>query len=198
MTTKNNNTSPVTAVRSIDLTDIDSIHGVTCDAHGHIWFAAGNGDLNCVDASDGRILKQYYFEGARSGTAFDGTHIWQITDDNIIRIDVDSGAIVRTIELPKETHCSGMAYLDGTLWIGDCSNQKIVQLDIETGEVLKTLKSDRFVTGVEWIDGELWHGAFEQLARIIHEPRGKTPRIGSCWHFADTCPRRRPCKVVED
>ncbi|MFT7664146.1 MAG: transposase, partial [Planctomycetota bacterium] len=39
---------------------------------------------------------------------------------------------------------------------------------------------------------------FEELARIIHEPRGKTPRIGSCWHFADTCPRRRPCKVVED
>ncbi|MFT5287265.1 MAG: hypothetical protein ACI8TQ_003447 [Planctomycetota bacterium] len=36
------------------------------------------------------------------------------------------------------------------------------------------------------------------LARIIHEPRGKRPRIGSCWHFADTCPRRRPCKVVED
>jgi N-hydroxyarylamine O-acetyltransferase len=36
------------------------------------------------------------------------------------------------------------------------------------------------------------------LARIIHQPRGKTPRIGSCWHFADTCPRRRPCKVVED
>ncbi|MFT5286219.1 MAG: CubicO group peptidase (beta-lactamase class C family) [Planctomycetota bacterium] len=36
------------------------------------------------------------------------------------------------------------------------------------------------------------------LARIIHEPRGKTPRIGSCLHFADTCPRRRPCKVVED
>ncbi|MFT5284280.1 MAG: hypothetical protein ACI8TQ_000436 [Planctomycetota bacterium] len=40
--------------------------------------------------------------------------------------------------------------------------------------------------------------AESDLARIIHEPRGKTPRIGSCWHFADTCPRRRPCKVVED
>jgi HEAT repeat protein len=40
--------------------------------------------------------------------------------------------------------------------------------------------------------------AVAALARIIHEPRGKTPRIGSCWHFADTCPRRRPCKVVED
>ncbi|MFT5285339.1 MAG: two-component system cell cycle sensor histidine kinase/response regulator CckA, partial [Planctomycetota bacterium] len=41
-------------------------------------------------------------------------------------------------------------------------------------------------------------GSGTGLARIIHEPRGKTPRIGSCWHFADTCPRRRPCKVVED
>ncbi|MFT7664989.1 MAG: hypothetical protein ACI87A_003223 [Planctomycetota bacterium] len=45
---------------------------------------------------------------------------------------------------------------------------------------------------------ELGHPLFAALARIIHEPRGKTPRIGSCWHFADTWPRRRPCKVVED
>jgi hypothetical protein len=27
--------------------------------------------------------------------------------------------------------------------------------------VLKTLASDRFVTGVTWLEGELWHGTWE-------------------------------------
>ena len=29
------------------------------------------------------------------------------------------------------------------------------------GAVLRTLESDRFVTGVSWVDGELWHGTWE-------------------------------------
>ena len=29
------------------------------------------------------------------------------------------------------------------------------------GEVLRTIESDRFVTGVTWVDGELWHGTWQ-------------------------------------
>ncbi|MFT7665139.1 MAG: glycosyltransferase involved in cell wall biosynthesis, partial [Planctomycetota bacterium] len=59
---------------------------------------------------------------------------------------------------------------------------------------IKTRFADR-IEPDEFLDRD---AHLQSLARIIHEPRGKTPRIGSCWHFADTCPRRRPCKVVED
>jgi glutamine cyclotransferase len=31
----------------------------------------------------------------------------------------------------------------------------------ETGKVLRTIQSNRFVTGVTWVDGELWHGTWE-------------------------------------
>jgi hypothetical protein len=35
------------------------------------------------------------------------------------------------------------------------------QIDPETGAILRTIESNRFVTGVTWIDGELWHGTWE-------------------------------------
>ena len=39
--------------------------------------------------------------------------------------------------------------------------RKIYQIDAETGAILRTIESDRFVTGVTWTDGELWHGTWE-------------------------------------
>jgi hypothetical protein len=38
---------------------------------------------------------------------------------------------------------------------------KIHQVEPETGAILRTIESNRFVTGVTWIDGELWHGTWE-------------------------------------
>jgi hypothetical protein len=44
------------------------------------------------------------------------------------------------------------------------------QIDPETGAILRTIESNRFVTGVTWVDGELWHGTWEgdesELRRI--------------------------------
>ena len=43
----------------------------------------------------------------------------------------------------------------------------------QTGTILRTIESNRFVTGVTWIDGELWHGTWEgdesELRRV--DPR---------------------------
>ena len=50
------------------------------------------------------------------------------------------------------------------------SRRKIHQVDPETGAILRTLESNRFVTGVTWVDGELWHATWEgdesELRRI--------------------------------
>ena len=37
-------------------------------------------------------------------------------------------------------------------------------MDPETGRVLRTIDSDRYVTGVTWVDGQLWHGTWENDA----------------------------------
>ncbi len=35
------------------------------------------------------------------------------------------------------------------------------QIDPDTGEILRTIESNRFVTGVTWNQGELWHATWE-------------------------------------
>jgi len=68
---------------------------------------------------------------------------------------------------------SGMAWAEGTLWVGHYRERKIHQIDPETGAILRTLESDRFVTGVTWTDGELWHATWEgdesELRRVDPE-----------------------------
>ncbi len=54
-----------------------------------------------------------------------------------------------------------MAWADGSLWVGQYRERKIHQVEPETGKVLRTIESNRFVTGVTWVDGELWHGTWE-------------------------------------
>jgi hypothetical protein len=39
------------------------------------------------------------------------------------------------------------------------------QIDPDTGAILRTIESNRFVTGVTWVDGELWHGTWEGEGR---------------------------------
>jgi glutamine cyclotransferase len=46
--------------------------------------------------------------------------------------------------------------------MGQYRNRKIHQIDPDTGAVLRTIESNRFVTGVTWVDGELWHATLEE------------------------------------
>ena len=71
---------------------------------------------------------------------------------------------------PAHGRDSGLTWAEGTLWVGEYRARKIHQIDSATGAVLRTIESNRFVTGVTWTDGELWHGAMEdeqgELRRI--------------------------------
>ena len=54
-----------------------------------------------------------------------------------------------------------MAWAEGTLWVACYRGRRIHEVDPESGAVLRTLASDRHVTGVTWVEGELWHGTWE-------------------------------------
>jgi outer membrane protein assembly factor BamB len=45
--------------------------------------------------------------------------------------------------------------------VGQYRDKKIHQIDPDTGAILRTIQSSRFVTGVTWADGDLWHGTWE-------------------------------------
>jgi glutamine cyclotransferase len=96
---------------------------------------------------------------AHAGTAFDGRHLFQLADDRIQKIDPTTGRVLATIPAPGGG--SGLAWAEGTLWVGQYRDRRIHQVDPETGAVLRTIESNRFVTGVTWVDGELWHGTWD-------------------------------------
>ncbi len=136
---------------------IEHVHGLTFDGR-HVWFASGD-RMNALDPASGTITRTIEVP-ARAGTAFDGQHLFQIADDRIQKIDPATGRVLATIPTPAGGS-SGLAWAEGSLWVGQHRNRKIHQLDPQTGAILRTIESDRFVTGVTWVDGELWHGTWE-------------------------------------
>lgn len=137
---------------------VDHVHGVTFDGQ-HIWFGAGD-KVNALDPSSGKVLRSINV-AAHAGTAFDGQFLYQLGEDRIQKIDPSTGNVLSTIPAPGGGGDSGLAWAEGTLWVGQYRGRKIYQIDPETGTILRTIETTRFVTGVTWVDGELWHGTLE-------------------------------------
>jgi glutamine cyclotransferase len=138
--------------------DADRVNGVTFDGQ-YVWFASGD-KLSAFDPETGKIVRSINV-AAHAGTAFDGKHLFQIAEDRIQKIDVKTGRVLSTIPAPGGGGDSGLAWAEGTLWVGQHRDRRIHQIDPETGAILRTIESNRVVTGVTWTDGELWHGTWE-------------------------------------
>ncbi|WP_395689292.1 glutamine cyclotransferase [Caenimonas koreensis] len=147
------------------------VNGVTFDGK-QVWFASGD-KLNAFDPVSGKAVRSIDAVAAHAGTAFDGKHIYQIAEDKIQKIDPADGKVLATIPAPGGGGDSGMAWAEGALWVGNHRDRKIHQIDPTSGKLLSTIESNRLVTGVSWVDNELWHGTWEgdksELRRI--DPR---------------------------
>jgi glutamine cyclotransferase len=141
---------------------VDAVHGVTYDGQ-HVWFATGD-KLLAFDPASGETRRSIDAP-ANAGTAYDGRHLFQISGDRILKIDPDSGTVLSSIPAPGGGgDDAGLAWAEGTLWVGQYRNRKIHQIDPGTGAILRTIESNRYVTGVTWVEGELWHGTWEDEA----------------------------------
>jgi glutamine cyclotransferase len=136
---------------------VDHVAGVTYDGQ-NVWFASGD-KLNALDPKTGQKVRTIDV-AAHAGTAFDGYFLFQLSSGHIRKIDPEDGRVLSTIPAPGGGG-SGLAWAEGTLWMGQYRNRKIHQIDPNTGAVLRTIESNRFVTGVTWVDGELWHATSE-------------------------------------
>jgi glutamine cyclotransferase len=145
-------------LREYSFPGVEQVGGVSYDGQ-QVWFAAG-ATLKSFDPSSGKALRSYDV-AAHAGTAFDGQYLFQIAEDRIQKIDPATGQVLSTIPAPGGGGDSGLAWAEGTLWVGQYRDRKIHQIDPQTGKILRTIESNRFVTGVTWVDGELWHGTLE-------------------------------------
>lgn len=175
--------------------DVTNVAGVSYDGT-NVWVATGD-KLNAMDPASGKIRRSLDVP-AHAGTAFDGRYLFQISGDKIQKVDPDTGHVIATIPTP-EGGAAGMAWAEGMLWVAQHRTRKIHQVDSETGAILRTIHSNRHVTGVTWVDGELWHGTWEdeqseirridpQSGEVIEQldmPRGLIVS-GLEWNGSDT------------
>jgi glutamine cyclotransferase len=137
---------------------IDKVNGLTYDG-ARVWFAVGE-RIVALEPESGAIAGALDVAG-HAGTAFDGKHLYQIAEDRIQKVDPATGRVLATIPAPGNGGDSGLAWAEGSLWVGEYRARRIHEIDPATGAVRRTIQTDRFVTGVTWADGELWHGTWE-------------------------------------
>ncbi|MGO4713215.1 Vgb family protein [Bradyrhizobium sp. 2TAF24] len=138
--------------------DVEQVGGVSFDGR-NVWFAAGD-RIASLDPESGKTGRSIAAP-AHAGTAFDGRHLFQIAEARIQKIDPESGKVLSSIPAPGGGGDSGLAWAEGLLWVGEYRACKIHQIDPDNGTVLRTIESNRFVTGVSWVDGELWHATWD-------------------------------------
>jgi sugar lactone lactonase YvrE len=138
--------------------DSANVAGISYDGK-NVWVALGD-KLSAFDPASGKTGRTFNLP-AHAGTAFDGKHLYQIAESRIQKIDPDTGKVVATIPAPGNGGDSGMAWAEGSLWVGEHRARKIHQVDFASGKVLRTIESNRFVTGVTWVGDELWHATWE-------------------------------------
>jgi glutamine cyclotransferase len=170
-----NATRTATIVREIsEIPDVNHVHGVAFDGE-LLWVATGP-SLVALDPATGGVKRTLHV-AADAGTTFDGKYLYQLVDARIDKIDPTSGEVVSSIPAPGDGSGSGMAWAEGSLWVGQYKNRKIHQVDPETGKIVRTLDSNRFVTGVTWEDGELWHGTWEDEQSEIRRIDAETGEV---------------------
>ena len=135
-----------------------SIAGVSHDGQ-NLW-AAARTQLLAIDPQSGEVKRSLPL-ACDAGTAYDGKHLWQIAESRIHKIDPATGKVLSSIPAPAGGGDSGLAWAEGSLWVGHYRGRKIHQIDPATGAIRRTIESNSFVTGVTWVDGELWHGTWE-------------------------------------
>jgi glutamine cyclotransferase len=153
---------------------VDSVAGVTYDGQ-NVWFAAGD-KLTAFDPASGETTRSIDV-AAHAGTAFDGQYLYQIAEDRIHKVDPKTGRVLASIPAPGGGGDSGLAWAEGSLWVGQYRDRKIHQIDPETGKILRTIASNRFVTGVTWVDGELWHGTSESGESDVRRVDAQTGEV---------------------
>ena len=101
---------------------IDEVHGITFDGR-LVWFASGD-RLNALDPASGSVVRAIDV-AAHAGTAFDGRHLFQIAEDRIQKVDPQTGTVLSSIPAPGGGGDSGLAWAEGTLWVGEYRNSRI-------------------------------------------------------------------------
>jgi glutamine cyclotransferase len=179
MTSKTKKDRPEAMARAAEIVreygpfaDAKAVGGVTHDGQ-RVWAATG-ARLVAFDPASGETMRTLDC-AADAGTAFDGTYLYQIVEARIDKIDPVSGAVVASIPAPGQGNDSGLAWAEGSLWVGQYRDRKIHQIDPQSGAVLERLEMPRGagVSGLESDRADLFYagGGGSGKVRAVRRPK---------------------------
>ncbi|MCA9667054.1 MAG: hypothetical protein KC503_15760 [Myxococcales bacterium] len=177
--------------------DVNSPDGLAWDGSG-LWVSGCDGMSFVKLDLDGKLVDRFMLPNMEMADhlAFDGTHLWAVVhsmagdpgppDGRLIRIDLQTRRIVKTIEVPFRDAASmtpmGMGYDGKYLWTNDPLNKRIYRIDAETGEGKDTPYFDKLQVngntvspcGVSW-DGHgcLWVSDLSLGAYLQVDPKSR-------------------------
>ena len=164
-----------------------NVGGVSFDGK-HVWAALGD-RLNAFDPATGEVQRSLSIS-AHAGTAFDGKHLYQIAERQIQKLDPQTGKVLATIPAPGNGGDSGLAWAEGSLWVGEHRARKIHRLLPQpfvvaqqvTGMEGPLVKLDDSIRSLEdLLDGNYDHNAEQDFSHTdgiedvlaAHEKRSK-------------------------
>ena len=112
--------------------------------------------------------------GRLAGVAWDGGRLWAVSQERgaLLVVDRASGALTRTVSAPVAA--GGLAYRDGTLWLGAPQSMRfnrqtqdftwadaterfaLLQIDAASGKETGRAKLDFLPLGLAWQEDQLW------------------------------------------
>ena len=137
-------------IRTIPTT-IQRLYGLTFDGK-HLWLAdADNLIMQQIDTITGKVLQTVRTPGKKSnsypaGLAWDGTNLWScdtkgpswtVSGDQTFKLTAE-GKLIEARQSPS-TYPSGLTFDGQYLWTTDNGIDKILKLDPNTMEVLRTI-----------------------------------------------------------
>ena len=148
---------------------------------------------------EAEILSEHTLDGVAgvSGVSHDGHLVWLVNrgTQRLEALDPDTGAVERRLAGLRVG--SGLTFDGNHLW--GCDGDKILEIEPESGEVLRTIDVPPGGSGLAWAEGALWLGQYRDRKILKIDPEtgevletlssdrlvtGVTWVDGQLWHGA--------------
>jgi hypothetical protein len=141
----------------------DAIHGATFDGW-RLRLAAGYRLLRVMPSS-GRVVDQLETLPERGGLAYDGQHLWQLSEGSLQRLDPRTGFVLRSLTPPR-TEITGLECIDSDLLLLHAGGRALARIETLDATPLADVDLGASLRGLAWVRRELWSSSAGELRRI--------------------------------
>ena len=95
---------------------------------------------------------------------FDGNDLWIVIeqDSKVVKVDPNSGVVLKSFPVNASTDIFGCAYDNGDLWITDYAQEMLYRIDTKSGAILSSFNIGAWVLPLEVVNGRLFGIDFTQ------------------------------------